>query len=271
MDTWLGENRRQYRIFVGLLQLLLDRGFSPLSTEPASETSFRTDHTEAMIALLKSFSPGSMTWPLRVFSTGPLFRPGRTWTDALDVEWLGPIGAPEEREVIELVSEMARWLSGEGVRTDDLTMVFGHTGWLKLLGDQLGMTADRIEVLVSELRRGRLTSVGELVAPLAPEAVELFHPQGPEEFFSCLARYLNVSIPPVGSDRWDTRWDLSLTGRRGYYTGLVFSLYHRQSGQPLVNGGTFSIAGGGEPSEGIGFTLDFDACRTALGEISRVV
>lgn len=267
MDTWLRENRQQYQMFVGLVQLLLNREFSPLTTEPASANTFRTDHTEAVIRLLNSFSADSISWPLRIFSTGPLFRPASIWTDAIDVEWIGSVGDAEEREALGLVADMVLWLRNHGIMSEDLTMVYGNLGWIRKLGVYLGIGPDRISDLEDALRRGQLSMVGHMLEA-APAAVNrLFHPQGPQEFFNNLGQYLNVSPTAMASSPWQTRWDLSLVGKR-YYSGLVFSLYHRRTGQPLVTGGHFALPDGGRFAEGIGFTLDLDACRRASSGVT---
>jgi histidyl-tRNA synthetase len=271
MDTWLWENRQQYQIFVGLVQLLLNREFSPLTTEPASNAAFRTDHTEAMIALLKSFSPEQITWPLKIFSMGPLFRPGRVWTDAVDVEWLGPVGAHEERVTLDLIGDMMEWLGPYGISGGDLTMVYGHVGWLRQLADQWELSPGQWKSLQEALRQGRLTALGDILAQAPRAVVRLFRPQSTEAFFGFLSAYLDVSALNSPSAAWHTRWDLSLVGRRSYYSGLVFSLYHRHAGQPLVTGGQFALPEGGPLSQGIGFTLDLDACRSAVARGERVV
>lgn len=269
MDTWLNENRQQYQMFLSVTQLLLERGFSPLATEPYHDDAFRTDHTEAVMTLLRSFAPDSVSWPLKVFSTGPLFRPGRSWSDAIDVEWVGPTGLPEEHEMVTLIGEMAHRFLQQGMESKDLTMVFGHLGWLRGLARCLKLPDSDVENLVRELRQGRLTSVDQILGRAGtPEARQLFQPQSPAAFFSRLAAWIPGSDYQLETARWNTIWDLSLTGQRSYYTGIVFSLYHRAIGQPLVNGGKFQIAGDGMPAGGIGFTMYLDACRAALGDFN---
>lgn len=271
MDTWLWENRQQYQIFVGLVQLLLNQGFSPLTTEPASAHVFRTDHTEAVSRLLNSFSQGRTSWPLRVFSTGPLFRPASIWTDAIDVEWIGPVGSREESAVLRLVADMVEWLGAHGIAGEDLTMVYGHPGWLRQLGEHLGLDSGQREALEKTLHRGQLSALDTIWGSALRAVLQLFRPQLPEDFFTNLNQYLSVSPVVMPSPPWQTRWDLSLVGQRSYYSGLVFSLYHRRTGQPLVTGGQFALPGGGRFAEGIGFTLDFDACRRASIEVICVV
>lgn len=271
MDTWLWENRQQYKIFVGLVQLLLDSGFSPLTTEPASDRSFRTDHTEAVIQLLTSFSPGSVTWPLRVFSTGPLFRSGSMWTDAIDVEWLGPVGSGEETAVLGLAAGMVELLGEQGIVGEDLTMVYGHAGWLKQVGTRLGLDPVQFQSLENALRRGRLTELDDILGGAPATALRLFRPQTATQFFADLNLYLNATPSGMPPSPWQTRWDLSLVGRHSYYSGLVFCLYHPRSGQPLVTGGQFALPEGGPLSQGIGFTVDLDACRVALREVAPIV
>ncbi|PSR20508.1 MAG: hypothetical protein C7B45_14700 [Sulfobacillus acidophilus] len=264
MDTWLWENRQQYQMFVGLTQLLLDRGFSPLSTEPYADNTFRTDHTEAMMNLVRSFSAKEVSWPLRIFSTGPLFRPGRSWTEAVDVEWVGPVGDAEQHDMIQLISDMAGWLTKAGIAPDDLTMVYGHVGWTAMLATHLGLSVAAIENFVRELRQGRLTIVPQVLGEVSSKAALLFCPQNQRDFFSRLSEF--VAVPPIDGESgyWNTKWDLSLTGKRSYYTGLVFSLCHRGSGQPLINGGQFEMSSRGEALGGLGFTLYLDACRAAV-------
>jgi histidyl-tRNA synthetase len=272
MDTWLWENRQQYQMFVGLTQLLLDRDFSPLPTEPYVDNTFRTDHTEAMMNLVRSFPGEEMSWPLRIFSTGPLFRPGRTWTDAVDVEWVGTVGEAEQRDMIQLVSDMAGWLTEAGIVADDLTMVYGHLGWTGRLATSLGLSSAAIHTFVNELRQGRLTVVPQALGELSTEAAALFCPRNAHDFFQRLSQFIEVLPIDGESVHWTTKWDLSLTGKRTYYTGLVFSLCHRRSGQPLINGGQFEMASRGESLGGLGFTLYLDACRVALrGQNSAAV
>lgn len=271
MDTWLWENRQQYQIFVGLVQLLLNREFSPLTTEPASAHAFRTDHTEAVIRLLKSFSQDSISLPLRVFSTGPLFRPASVWTDAIDVEWIGPVGAAEEREALNLIADMVQWLGNHGIVSEDLTMVYGNPRWLRQLGHLLGLDPSRLQTLEDALHRGQLSMLDNILEAAPPAVYQLFRPQAPETFFGNLNQYLRVAPIATPSSPWQTRWDLSLVGQRNYYSGLVFSLYHRRAGQPLITGGQFALPDGGPFAEGIGFTLDLDVCRRASAEVMDLV
>lgn len=271
MDTWLAENRRLYRLFLGLTNLLLEQGFSPLSTPPASDRAFRTDHTEAIMALLPHFDQETVRWPLRVFSAGPLFSSQGIWSDAVDVEWVGSITARDQEEVLGVVAAMVRWLAQQRMKPADLLMVLGHVGWFRTLGEQLGLSPPVAERLIDDVRRGRLTVVQDHIAVRSQDAAGLFIPQAADQFFATLGKFFDVRIPPLPAVCWQTRWDLALTGRRNYYTGLVFSLYHRYSPEPLVQGGQFAIPGAKGLLEGMGFTVNLDACRMAVGGVPYVL
>lgn len=269
VTEWLEDNRRQYRIFLDVAELLLDRGFAPLSTAPVSGIEFRTDHTRAVVDALRSLHGHVPSEPRRVFSTGPLFRFDSLWADAIDVEWVGEITEVHEAEVVAMASEVAERLSRPGFADGQLTMVFGHAGWLLQLLQALKVDKEDSVALVLALRTGRLAEAERILSNQAPDALSLFRAQEQAPFFDHLNTYILVHPVPVGSPPWRTLWDLSLTGRQGYYTGLVFCLYHGPSGLPILTGGRFAIEGQAA-SSGIGFTLDLESCRSALGVMSHV-
>lgn len=264
MNYWLDDNRRHYRAFTDCVTLLLDRDFSPLFTPPVAEQRFRTDHTEAILAVVESFPTDEIRWPLRIFSAGPLFGPGQQWAEALDIEWIGPTTDHDQSELIEVLSATSVvWLESPRARSD-LTLIVGHLGWLHALmaGWQLDEVAQRD--LLQHLRAGRLSQVQALVNEVDPGALPLFSPQSAQPFFAALNARLASVQPPIQT--WSGRmlWDLSMVGRRSYYTGLVFALYEPRMGQPLALGGEF---GGGQSPlhQGLGFTLDLGVGRRILG------
>lgn len=265
MNRFLAESRTQYQVFLGITEILFNRGFSPVTTEPYQNNSFRTDHTEALVNWLNSFPADYIEWPLKLFSTGPLFRPGRSWSEAVDVEWIGPPGTQEEQVMVELIGDVASWLSPRVAGQNLLTAVFGHIGWLQDLGKRSGLSKGEIDALIDALRRGQLARVADYFGPDS-EWVGLFRPH--EE--ALIAQTLDVE-PVPGPRSCRTVWDLSLTGSHDYYTGLTFALYHPGSGQPLINGGRFAINRGPRTVEGIGFTLFLDACRAVMNEVDHVV
>lgn len=268
MTEWLEDNRRQYRIFLDVAELLLDRGFAPLSTAPVSGVEFRTDHTRAVVEALRSLRADAASAPTRVFSTGPLFRFDSLWADAIDVEWVGEITEAHEAEAVTMAAEVAKRLSRPGFADGQLTMVFGHAGWLFQLLNALDLAENDSTALVAALRHGRLAEAERILGRQFPDALPLFRAQDQAPFFSHLNQFIPAVPVSCQSAPWRTLWDLSLIGRQGYYTGLVFCLYHGPSALPILTGGRFAIEGQAS-SSGIGFTLDLESCRSASGAMSH--
>ncbi len=272
MLTFLEEQRRQYQIFLNVTERLLEAGYGPLATEPYRQEAFRTDHTPAILEVVASFSPDTVEWPLKVFSTGPLFLPGRSrWTEAIDAEWVGPIGASEQRQVLDVVNASIDAFSSEGLPDADLTMVFGEVQWLRKLAESWGLSDDEIQDFVAQLKAGRLAAVDGYRERAGEAGWALLRPQPTTEFFSQLRRFVPEAKPPVLDQNWRSLWDLSLTGQRAYHTGLVFALHHDRTRQALISGGRFDLNVGGRTFSGMGFTVNLDAVREALREAEHVL
>jgi histidyl-tRNA synthetase len=258
VKQWLSANRRQYEVFIQVVEKLLASGFHPVSTEPYRDHMFRRDHTEAMVQVLGSFSPETIDWPLKVFSTGPLFRADQSWLEAVDVEWLGAGSAATDSAAVNFLAELVG-----GFRLDhpDLVMVFGHLGWLTTLLSAKAPDDDDARALIAALRQGRWSVIRDRL----PELEHLFRPLPYHEFVAEIGRWVEgIDVMAVDTP-WTQRWDLSLTGQWDYYSGIVFSLYHRDTGQALANGGRFRMEVRDRTIEGIGFTLYLDAFRAVEG------
>lgn len=271
MDAWLKDRRRQYEIFLGLSQLLLNRGFNPLPVELYAAESVPTDYTPPIMNFLRSFGEDLNSPILKVFSTGPISRPGQPWTEAIDVEWIGSSTTDAQEAVLMVIKEIALWLIAQGLQHSQLTMVFGDVGLVRECARLSGLSEDVAATLITNIRRGYLSEVNALLSAVADPLIELFRPQPTAKFRSLISNW--VALPEAHPDvmgPWQTLWDLSLIGPRQYHVGLNFSLYHPRSGRPLLNGGAFEITGKKEPMRGIGFTLYLDAVEAAIQEVEDV-
>lgn len=264
MQKWLDENRRQYEIFLRVVNWLMQEGFDPVPTEPLRNQAYRIDHTRAMVDLLGSFPALKISPPLKLFATGPLFHPRRSiWTEAVDVEI---IGRGQEIDVGHLLTVLGK-VAGELAPTlisQDLTMVFGEVDWLRKALVAMGCTSGDCEDIVQCLQQGNLEKAETKISKAPKGNPALIRPQSADSFFSMVNSYLPKAKPSTAAPPWDTRWDLSLVGNWNYYSGRVFTLYHTRTGQVLANGGRFDIATENQEFAGAGFTLYLDAWQSAL-------
>ncbi|MCY0877932.1 MAG: ATP phosphoribosyltransferase regulatory subunit [Firmicutes bacterium] len=258
VEQWLRANRRQYEVFVQVVEHLLASGFHPVSTDLYRDHAFRRDHTEAMVQVLGSFEPASVPWPLKVFSTGPLFRAGQAWLEAVDVEWLGEPAETKDADVVQFLVDL---VSGFRLEARDLVIVFGHLGWLQRVLDAKGIGESERRQAIEALRQG----CWSWISSHWPDLVSLFRPLPPSQFVEEINRWIEPIGLPAVQTPWTERWDLSLTGQWDYYHGIVFSLYHRATGQALANGGRFEMRVRDRAIDGIGFTLYLDAFRAVEG------
>lgn len=268
MDQWLRQNRQQYQLLMALSEFLIARGFNPIPTPPAHDLEFRQDHTLALLDLLTSFRTVESHWPLTVFSTGPLYqaRAGK-WLETLDVEIFGPNPAHEDMRALALITELIPALA-TGSPAPACLMALGQVAWLDTALTRQGLQSSQRQEIRQNLMDGHLVEAENALSRLAPTVKPLCTPQPPEPFFSKLAQ-LVPEIPthplPKWPSNWQIEWDLSLTGNWPYYTGMVFSLYLPGIGQPLLNGGRFTITRAGKQWSGVGFTLYLESLMSYTG------
>ena len=252
LQQWLNKNLQQYQLLVDLLTGLLDRGFYPVPTDPTGHQNFRMDHTLAIIDTLNRFPYREPNGPLKVFSTGPVYKPTSSqWTETVDVEILG--GTPAES--LALVDDLLLWLCRGATRPH---LVVGNLASLHRALDAAGLTDLEITTVMSHLRNGNRVDAEALLANRVPASHRIFHTVAwshfksadafdlPPEYYNWLEKLTHLS---------DVSWDLASVGTWPYYDGLVFSLYGPNIGQPLIRGGQFRLALGGRSWQGIGFTV----------------
>ncbi|MHB1953906.1 MAG: ATP phosphoribosyltransferase regulatory subunit [Sulfobacillus sp.] len=252
MNQWLRQNLEQYQLLVRLLTGLLDRGFYPIPTAPTGQQTFRVDHTLAIIDSLNRFPDMGQGGPLKIFSTGPVYQPTSSqWTETLDVEILGG----SDSESLGIVDDLLGWLCDGENRPH---MVIGDLQILTQTLTLSGITKEDIDTFVGYLRTGNRVDAESLLARRAPSYQRLFHIQSWDGL-----EMKGPFAPPVDRQRWmaslsnlsDVSWDLASVGTWPYYNGLVFSLYGKNIGQPLIRGGQFQLALGERVWRGIGFTV----------------
>lgn len=266
MRKWLDENRRQYEIFLRVVNWLMQEEFDPVPTEPLRNQAYRIDHTRAMVDLLGSFPALQMSIPLKLFATGPLFHPRRSiWTEAVDVEIIGRGQGIDVAQLLIVLGKVAGELAPT-LAPGELTMVFGNVDWLSQALRAMGCTPRDFEDIVQYLQEGNLEAAETKILKAPKGNPGLIRPQTADSFFSMLKSYLPKIEPSTVVEPWDTLWDLSLVGNWNYYSGLVFTLYHTRTGQVLANGGRFDIATQNQEFAGAGFTLYLDAWQAALDE-----
>jgi ATP phosphoribosyltransferase regulatory subunit HisZ len=264
MDSWLRQSSEQFRQTNALIDQLDAKGFTPLSTVPTHDAQVRRDHTLAIIERLAAWSPSSFHYPLKVFSTGPVFARG-TWSESLDIEVLED-GTPDSESLIfdlldHLVSQ--RFMPKAQAR---LVLVAGHLGLLRALLRQRQWADQAIQALEQALREGLYGKAEQILTDSSPDLLPLFRPTAPDTFHQIIAdsgpddrlEALNSSVrvmPTHIAAIPSIRFDLSLTGSFAYYSGLVFALYGRGQGEALIKGGRFSIHHQGRHWHGAGFTI----------------
>ena len=217
-----------------------------------------------MVDLLGSFTMESAATPLKLFSTGPLFRPGRSiWTEAVDVELLGDDSVVSDEQMIQVVQNLVHRFDTE-IFGDHLTIVYGQVNWLDQYLQSLGIAAQDRAQIRQWLQHGNLTDAENWLLRKPQGDSRLFRPEPPDAFFSLIKLYLPTLREGSFDGSWRSFWDLSLTGNWPYYSGLVFTLYHNRSGQPLANGGRFEIKSPTRAFTGVGFTLYLEAWQEVL-------
>nr|WP_243239867.1 ATP phosphoribosyltransferase regulatory subunit [Sulfobacillus harzensis] len=239
----------------GIGRRLLEAGFSPVATEPWQAGGFRTDHTPLLLEIAASFSDPPPPLPLRLFSQGPVFRPqtGR-WIETVDVEWIGTVGPEQHRIMLSLADQLLREIADAGLLNQPAVLVLGHRGWIRKLGRVLGLEEDRVAACIRCWQEGVLS--GSDAFPDATKA--LFQPSPAHTFFPALQEWLDVESPLSAQKKAEVLWDLSFVGSHPYYTGLVFSAYHPESGRELASGGEFALTVAGRRFEGFGFVLKLE-------------
>ncbi|AUW95386.1 hypothetical protein BXT84_04385 [Sulfobacillus thermotolerans] len=254
---------------IRVINQFLAQSFFPVPTAPAQSGHYREDHTQSILELLSSFPESHLNLPLKVFSLGPVYDPGHgRWAETVDVEILGEGGPQHELMAVQLIMQLIEQWPRLAEKT---VMVMGHLGLL----DQ-AMAAEAVLPVVRHsvrdaLRAGNLVQAESLLAPTSPKTRRLLLPKTYDDF----VRALQDTLPEADFDHiarlqnaidqhMATRWDLSLTGNWPYYTDLVFSLYLKDIGQPLLNGGRFMADVHGRTWHGVGFTLYLDSLYQAV-------
>ncbi len=269
MADWLLQNRNEYRLMMTVLNHFLQQGFNPVPTAPAQGRHYREDHTQAILELLSSFPESHLSFPLKVFSLGPVYDAGHgRWAETIDVEILGEGGAGDELLAAALIMELIGVWPG---LAEDTMMVLGHLSILDQALATEGLPPGVRREIRQALSAGNLVQADILMASQAPKAQALLLSQSYGDF----VRALRAALPEADFTHLaklectlgvhtQTRWDLSLTGNWPYYTDLVFSLYLKDLGQPLLNGGRFSSTVHGRTWHGVGFTLYLDSLYQAV-------
>jgi len=264
MKTWMAQARDQFRQTSALIGQLDHKGFTPVSTAPTHDTEVRRDHTLAIIERLASWSPKAFEYPLKVFSTGPVFAHG-TWAESLDVEVLEDPMVDPEAIIFDLLTHLIseRFIPPSN---RDLVFVAGHLGLLRTLLTQSQWLPEDISALERNFAEGRFSQAERFVAKRNPNLLPLFRPTPPRAVLSLLdslpgastgsdVKALTAVLPSVVDHVPSVLWDLSLTGAFAYYSGLVFALYARGQGEALIKGGRFSVHYQERHWQGAGFTI----------------
>lgn len=265
MQTWLEEAGDQFRQTNELVGQLDSKGFKPIFTAPTHDAEVRRDHTLAIIERLAAWSPQAIQFPLKIFSTGPVFEHGG-WAESLDVEVLEDGPGDADRIVFDLLSHLIaeRFVAPA---QKDLVFVAGHLGLLRRLLILQHWTLEDVLALERNMSQGKYSRVEQSIRESSPELLPLFRPSSP----AAAVRHIE-SLQDVVSRDWDVShwmrslpkaidhvprvlWDLSLTGSFTYYAGPVFALYRRGQGAALIKGGRFSVHHQGRDWQGAGFTI----------------
>lgn len=254
-----GETVQQYRVLLSTLTLLLEEGFVPVPTAPVDHASPRDDHTRAILELLASYDRSSLPSPLKVFSTGPVYEVKTArWTESVDVEILGADTLTCDAMVLGLMSRLFDAIApSESVR-----MVLGHVGWLFESLSHEGVGELEIHAIRQCLMKGNLADAERIMKTRAPKTHKACRVLRDASLLDML-RDLEIPGPetlantlsaiPMGSI--ERLWDLSMTGVKPYYTGLVFSAYRPGAGRAALTGGRFCLEVDGTIWEGVGFTM----------------
>ncbi|OLZ10553.1 ATP phosphoribosyltransferase regulatory subunit [Sulfobacillus thermosulfidooxidans] len=271
MDEWLNQNRREYELMMMVINQFLAQGFYPVPTAPAQAGHYREDHTQSILELLSSFPESHIQFPLQVFSLGPVYDPGYgRWAETIDVEILGAGGPQHELLALELIMRLITTWPGLASRT---LMVMGHLGLLNQVLTRESVPDVIVTQIRQALRSGNLVTAESLMTHTTPKSRRLLLSKPYKEFLDNLRKTLPEAdfdhlsrLEQVVHQHVETRWDLSLTGNWPYYTDLVFSLYLKDVGQPVLNGGRFVQEINGRSWQGVGFTLYLDPLYHAVGQ-----
>ena len=270
MDEWLNQNRREYELMMMVINQFLTQGFYPVPTPPTQAGHYREDHTQSILDILSSFPESHIQFPLKVFSLGPVYDPGYgRWAETIDVEILGSGGPQHELLALEVIMQLIATWPNLSSRT---LMVMGHLGLLHQILTTKSVPANVITQIRQALRSGNLVTARALMPPaLTSHTQELLLSMPYVTFLNNLRQSLPEAdfdhlsrLEHVVGQHVETRWDLSLTGNWSYYTDLVFSLYLKDVGQPVLNGGRFVQDLHGRSWQGVGFTLYLDPLYQAV-------
>lgn len=265
MEAWLERETAASRQTLSLIQGLTDQGFRPVPTAPTREAEVRRDHTLAIIEVLASWAPSAFRYPLKVFSSGPVYERGH-WAESLDVEVLED-GAARIHSAEAVIFDLLRHLvETRPAGADALVLVVGHREIMRRLLAAAGADEDTSRAVWTAFGQGDWTAGVSALARLDPDLVPLVRPTGPHEAASTLHmlsdRYPDAGLKPFIGELSLTldhlpavRWDLSLTGSWPYYSGLLFALYERGQGEALVKGGRFTVHYQERAWHGSGFTI----------------
>ncbi len=276
MDEWLNQNHREYELMMMVINQFLEQGFYPVPTAPAQAGHYREDHTQSILELLSSFPESHIQFPLQVFSLGPVYDPGYgRWAETIDVEILGSGGSRHDLLALELIMRLvATWPN----LASHTLMVMGHVGLLNQVLVTESVPEITINQILAYLRAGNLVAAESLMTHLSQASRQLLLSEPFGDFLENLRKSLPQAdfehlsqLEQIVHQHVETRWDLSLTGNWSYYTDLVFSLYLKDVGQPVLNGGRFALDIHGRSWQGIGFTLYLDplyqAVRQEMGSL----
>lgn len=264
MRSWMDQAADQFRQTSALIAQLDDQGFTPFFTAPTHDAEVRRDHTQAIIERLAAWSPHAIEFPLRVYSTGPVFEHG-TWAESLDVEVLEERSGDSDRIIFDLLTHLIAERFGPPAN-QNLVFVAGHLGLLRGLFSARQWSKEAIESVERAIGQGQYNQVEEKIKSKSPELLPLFRPSPPETMIghlNTLTRGVSpsevtpmlLSLPREVDHVPAVLWDLSLTGSFAYYSGLVFALYARGQGEALIKGGRFFLRYQDRNWQGTGFTI----------------
>ncbi len=264
MRSWLREESEQIRQTSALIGDLAGLGFAPITTSPTRDSEVRRDHTLAIIERLASWSPSALDFPIKIFSSGPIFERGR-WAESLDVEVLEDEALPSAALIFDLLSELISERS-QLTRSDNLVFVVGHLGLLRDLLGQCGLSAAAAAAVETAFAHGYWARGEQMISGADAALLPLFRPS-PVEFAEAALADSARRYPQLRWEAWQSElprqlqpvpslsWDLSLTGSWPYYSGPVFALYARGQGDALLKGGRFSVHYQDRDWHGVGFTI----------------
>lgn len=265
MEAWLEREAAASRRTLALIRELTDQGFRPVPTDPTREAEVRRDHTLAIIEVLASWAPSAFRYPLKVFSSGPVYERGH-WAESLDVEVLED-GAARIHSAEAVIFDLLRHLvetrpAGSG----SLVLVVGHREIMRRLVSAAGADEEASHAIWDAFGRGDWVAGVARLSRLDPDLLPLVRPSGPDDVAEALRRLSDrypaakiapfiAELPRALDHLPAVRWDFGLTGSWPYYTGLLFALYERGQGEALVKGGRFTVHYQERSWHGSGFTI----------------